>query len=113
MIYYIGNTVYGILSYLKWYNPNSELYSHKVYSAIDIIESYNQLRAGETPVLSPELFKDKIVVFGLNADKNIWNQLSETPVLKRQADIDVHATMISNLLTNDFLTIKKNDYTFV
>ncbi len=108
---YIGNTVYGILSYLKWYNPNSELYSHKVYSAIDIIESYNQLRAGETPVLSPELFKDKIIVFGLNADKNIWNQLSETPVLKRQADIDVHATMISNLLTNDFLTIKKNDYT--
>ena len=108
---YIDNTIYGISTYFKWYNPQSNFYSHQAYSAIDVLDSYDAIRQGKEPTLSTELFKDKIVVVGLNADEKFWYQLSETPVLKKQADIDVHATMISNLLTNDFVTIKKNDYT--
>lgn len=108
---FIGNKIQGLVSYIKWYRPISDFYSHETYSAIDIINSYNQLINGKEPIISPDVFKDKIVIIGLNADSEIWEQLSETPVLKRQADIDVHAVVIDNLIENSFITIKNNDFT--
>ena len=102
---YIGNTIHGIFSTYKWYNVQNKFYTHKSYSAIDVLLSYYAILNGKTPKINPEVFKDKIVVVGLNADKNVWERLSETPVLKKQADIDVHATMISNMLENKFFTI--------
>lgn len=110
---YIGNNVFGFLAYYSWYKPVSDFYSHKTYSAFDVLMSYYALKDGKTPKISPVEFKDKIVVIGLNADKNVWEQLSETPVLKRQADIDVHATMIDNMLSNTFRMHNANDYTLL
>ncbi len=100
---YIGNNVYGLYSLINWYKPIDTYYSHKAYSAIDVLSSYNSIKEGKTPKISPETFKDKIVIIGLNADKNVWERLSETPVLKRQADIDVHACVIDNISDNSFI----------
>ncbi|MBQ9245812.1 adenylate/guanylate cyclase domain-containing protein [bacterium] len=105
---YIGNTVYGIFTYVNWYKPTGKFYTHKKYSAIDVINSYNDEKLGNTPKLSPELFKDKIVLVGLNSDQNVWDRLSETSILKKQSDIDVHATVISNMLQNSFKTLSDN-----
>ncbi|MCD7779348.1 MAG: adenylate/guanylate cyclase domain-containing protein, partial [Candidatus Gastranaerophilales bacterium] len=110
---YIGNTFSGILSYYDWYKPISKFYTHKTYSAVDVLISDYAMKEGKPPKLSPELFKDKIVIVGLNADENVWEQLSETPVLNRQADIDVHATIISNMLNNSFKTLNHFDYTIL
>ncbi len=109
----IGNTVYGILSLINWYKPSSTYYTHNTYSAIDVIDSYNLYKKGLIPKLSVNEFKDKIVIIGLNADKNVWEQLSETPILKKQADIDIHATVIDNMLENTFISTKKDDFTFI
>ena len=45
--------------------------------------------------------------------KTLFTQmrLSETQILKKQADIDIHATMIDNMLENTFRTKNNNDYT--
>lgn len=100
---YIANTVYGLFTSINWYKPDNTYYTHKSYSAIDVLLSYYAIKNGREPKLSPELFKDKIIIFGLNADKNVWDRLSETPVLKRQSDMDVHATVISNMISNTFV----------
>ncbi len=105
---YIGNIINADYSYYSWYKPISEFYTHKSYSAIDVLESYEALRNGKQPKINPSEFKDKIVIIGLNADRNVWEQLSETPILKKQADIDIHATMIDNMLANNFVKVKKN-----
>lgn len=110
---YIGNTVEGIYTNLNWFTPNSEYYSHKKYSAIDLLVSYYAIKDGSVPKIPPSIFKDKIVIIGLNADRNVWEQLSETPVLKKHADIDIHATVIDNMLSNSFFTSDKNDSTLL
>ncbi len=110
---YIGNEVFVVASLLNWYKPTENYYSHKKYSAIDILESYNAIKNGLTPKINPQDLKDKIVIVGLNADKNVWEQLSQTPVLEKQADIDIHAVMIDNLISNKFFSVNKFDYTFI
>jgi adenylate cyclase len=106
---YIGNTLEGSFSYLKWYKPLNDSYTHKAYSAIDVLVSAYDFKSGKVLKINKDKFKDKIVIVGLNADKRVWEQLSETPILKRQADVDVHATMINNMLENKFISVNKND----
>ena len=110
---YIGNNIYGFFSHINWYKPKSLYYSYKKFSADDILISYYNLKNGKNSKIPLTEFKNKIVVIGLNADKNVWDQLSETQILKKQADIDVHATMINNMLDNSFKSINKNDYTLL
>jgi len=109
----IGNTVQGLFTKIKWYSPKQTYYLHKKYSAIDILKSYKNIKQGLEPIISPSEFKDKIVIIGLNADKNVWEQLSETPILKKQADIDVHATVIDNMLSNSFINFNREDATLL
>ena len=110
---YIGNKFYGLLTNINWYKPKTEYYSHQKFSAIDVLVSYYAIKEGKKPKINPAIFKDKIVIVGLNADRNVWEQLSETPVLSRQADIDVHATMISNMIHNKFKSEADEDYTLL
>ncbi len=110
---YIGNSIEGIYSKINWYTPTSEYYSHKKYSAIDLLVSAYAIKDGKKPKLNPELFKDKVVIIGLNADKNVWDQLSETPILSKQADVDVHATMLNNMLSNTFFTEQHDNSTLL
>ena len=53
------NGVYNNIRYYK--NLNNSEYAHKTYSAIDIIDSYEALKNGKTPKISPKEFDNKIV----------------------------------------------------
>jgi adenylate cyclase len=101
---YIGNNVYGIYSTIKWYKPVDKFNTHKSYSAIDVLLSYYASKEGKTPKIHKKAFKNKIVILGLNADNDVWERLSETPILKRLADVDVHATAINNMIDNKYYT---------
>jgi len=110
---FLGNNFYGIFSNYIWYKPVAPHYTHKKYSAIDVLISYYAIKTGKSPKIPREAFKDKIVIVGLNADENVWEQLSETSILKKQADVDVHATIISNMLSNTFYAVNANDYSII
>lgn len=99
---YFDNKIDGIYSSIFWFRPNKTSYTHIKYSAIDVLNSAYAVKNGDLPELSPKLFKDKIVIIGLNADKSVWDQQSETQVHYSQADIDIHATYIDNLFANTF-----------
>jgi len=91
---------------LKFYELIDGRYSHKNYSAIDILQSYNNIIKGQKPLINPKIFRDKIVIIGafvpagdgLNDSKN-------SPVTVNHPGVDLQATAIDNLVHDDFLTI--------
>lgn len=92
----------GIYSYINWRKPYNEYYSHKTYSAIDVINSYRAEKTGAFPTLSRDVFKDKIVIVGGNANIQSLEDRRSTPVLLKHAGVDVQATYIDNILNNSF-----------
>lgn len=99
----------GIYNNLRFYkidkNTAGGEYSHKTFSAIDIIKSYDNLKAGKLPIISPQLFEDKIVFVGANA-KALAIGLEDSipsPVLPKHPGVDIQATNLDNLLHNDFI----------
>lgn len=97
----------GVFNNIYFYKirPNSE-YSHKTYSAIDIMNSYDNLKNGKQPLISPQEFEDKIVFVGGNA-KALAIGLEDnkpTPMLGTHPGVDIQATNLDNLLNNKFLT---------
>lgn len=102
------NGVYNNIHYYK-IRPNSE-YSHKTYSAIDIINSYDNLKNGKLPIISPQEFEDKIVLVGANA-KAVAIGLEDakpTPMLNTHPGVDIQATNLDNIINNEFLTRTSN-----
>lgn len=80
-------------------------YSHKKYSAIDIIKSYDALKNNTQPIISPEEFKNKNVLFGINAVTQLIDKedAHSTPVDTKQPGVDIQATILDNYLTNDMM----------
>ncbi|MFZ5776169.1 MAG: CHASE2 domain-containing protein [Thermodesulfobacteriota bacterium] len=70
------------------------------YSAAAIIQSELLLREGKPPVVEPEQFKGCYVFFGLTAPGLL--DLRATPLDGVYAGVEIHATMLDNLLANDF-----------
>lgn len=100
------NTPAGIQNFTKYYKryPNSE-YTHKKYSAIDVIDSLEAVKAGKKPIIKPSEFKDKVVFVGANA-KGAGLALEDalpTPILQRHPGVDIQATYLDNILNNDFI----------
>ncbi len=96
------NTSYDTKHFIKYHKPYADsLYTHKKYSAIDIIESYRQIKKGQKPLISPAEFDNKIVVFGANA-MNAEDTL-RTPISLKQPGADVQATIIDNMISEDFM----------
>lgn len=96
----------GMQNFTRYYRrlPNSE-YTHKKYSAIDIIDSLDKIKQGKTPVINPDEFKDKIVFIGANA-KGAGLALEDalpTPILQRHPGVDIQATILENLINNQFI----------
>ncbi len=110
---YFTNDVQGIFYSLKWYKPKGKYFSHKTYSAIDVINSYNAVKSGQEPLIGKEAFENKIVLFGLSTDDDVWEQMSETPVLKKHSDIDIHAVMIDNLISSSSKNTSKNNMSII
>lgn len=100
----------GVFNMIHYYSPrpieNSNFqYSHKTYSAIDIIDSLDAIKRGQRPLISPQVFEDKIVLIGANA-KAIAIGLQDikmSPMLADHPGVDIQATNLDNILHNEFL----------
>lgn len=96
----------AIYSYTHFYKTldNSE-YSHKKYSAIDLITSLEEIKAGKKPTIDPAVFKDKIVFVGANAKAAALGleDALPTPILQKHPGVDIQATNLDNLINNQFI----------
>lgn len=95
--------------YKLYTDLNSVGYSHKKYSAVDIMDSFDALKAGKKPVINPEEFKDKIVLIGANVPAGTGlNDNKNTPVAINHPGVDIQATAIDNIIHNDYMKIVPN-----
>ena len=92
----------NIAHQIKFYKPlqNSE-YSHKKYSAIDIINSNRLIKEGKKPIVDPKEFDNKYVLIGANA-LGVEDVL-ETSVSLNHPGVDIQATILNNILENEYM----------
>ncbi len=106
-----NNSVYsnwsGIFTNFSWYKPKDEFYSHNHYSAIDIINAQKAIKEGKRPAINPEIFKDKIVIVGGNANSQSLEDRRNTPILLKHSGVDIQATAVNNMIDNKFF-IERN-----
>ena len=101
-------TQFQSLAPIKFYQQKNG-YSHNMYSAVDIMDSYDAILAGKKPLIEPEVFKDKIVVIGANVPTSVGlNDNKNTPMSANHPGVDIQATVIDNLIHYDFLKIIPN-----
>jgi adenylate cyclase len=76
--------------------------THKTYSAASVIQSELRMANGEMPTITePNPFKDAYVFFGFSAPGLF--DLRPTPLSGVYPGVEIHATMLDNLLANDFM----------
>ncbi|PKN33781.1 MAG: adenylate/guanylate cyclase domain-containing protein [Deltaproteobacteria bacterium HGW-Deltaproteobacteria-19] len=76
--------------------------THKAYNAAAVIQSELRLQGGEKPVIENlEDFKDAYVFFGFSAPGLF--DLRPTPISGVYPGVEISATMLDNLLANDFI----------
>lgn len=97
----------GIFTLIRFYKPNvaGGGYSHKTYSAIDIMDSYKELKSGQKPLIDPKEFDGKIVMIGANvrASATGLSDIKRTPVSNDHSGLDVQATTLDNYLHRYFM----------
>ena len=98
-------TKYQSIVPIKFYKLAGE-YSHPHISAIQIMDAYDAMENGQEPLIKPEWFKDKIIVFGANVPAGTsLNDNKNTPLRTNHPGVDMQATAIENIFHNDFLKI--------
>ena len=75
--------------------------THPTYSAAAIIQSEIQIQSGEEPNVDPDLLAGRYVFFGFSAPGLL--DLRPSPVAGVYAGVEIHATMMDNLLAGDFI----------
>jgi adenylate cyclase len=83
---------------IKFRGPSG---THKTYNAAEIIQSELHIQNGEKPAIDPDFFKDAYVFFGFSAPGLL--DLRPTPVSGIYPGVEIYATMLDNLLANDFI----------
>lgn len=83
---------------LKFRGPSR---SHQRFAAANVIASESRRRHGLPPVYPPEAFAGKWVLVGLTAPGLL--DLKASPVSAVYPGVEVHATLLDNLLRGDFL----------
>lgn len=99
-------TPYGFQSTIKYYKErDNSSYTHKKYSAIDLINSYDALKQGKTPEINPKEFEGKIVFLGANSKAAALSleDALPTPLMTKHPGVDIQATNLDNLMHNEFL----------
>ena len=76
--------------------------THMAYSAAEIIQSFIRVQEGEKPPVPLTALKDKYVLFGFSAP-GLHDQ-HNVPVGGKYPGVEVHATVIDNIITEDFFT---------
>jgi adenylate cyclase len=85
---------------IYWYGPYDKAFRH--FPVWQVFNSALALNNGRPPAVSPAEFRDKIVLIGPSASG--IGDLHATPLSPVYPGVDVNATLISNLLQNDFVT---------
>lgn len=76
--------------------------THRAFSAASIIQSELRIRNGEPPAIKDtEVFRDSYVFFGMSAPGLL--DLRPAPVSGVYPGVEIHATTLDNLLSNDFI----------
>ncbi|HNX36503.1 MAG TPA: adenylate/guanylate cyclase domain-containing protein [Kiritimatiellia bacterium] len=75
--------------------------SHQSFSAAAIIQSGMRLQAGETPPIAPSVFSNAYVFVGFSAPGLM--DLRPTPISRVAPGVEIHATVLDNLLTQNLL----------
>lgn len=83
---------------LRYRGPSQ---THQTVNASFVIESELRARDGKPPLLDPSFFHDKYVFFGTTASGLL--DLKSTPISTVSPAFEVHATLLDNLLTHDFM----------
>ena len=94
--------------------PANTEYTHKKYSAIDIMDSYDAITSGKKPVINPEEFNDKIVLIGGNAKATAVGLADNmpTPVMHEHPGVDIQATILDNLINNQTMSLLNPSWWF-
>ena len=99
-----------ISNFICFYKSNDGIYSHKKYSASDIILSYRALKAGKKPIIDPAEFENKIIFIGSNANAQALSDVGRTPISETFAGVDIQATNFNNILKNEYFTSVNKAY---
>lgn len=75
--------------------------THLTFTAAQIIQSELRIQEGGTPAVDPGVFRDCYVFFGFSAPGLL--DLRPTPVSKVYPGVEIHATMLDNLMSRMFL----------
>lgn len=98
----------GLHNYIKFYKiKNRTSFSHKKYSAVDILDSLDNIKAGKPPVINPDELKGKIVFVGGNAKASAIKVIDAqpTPMLHEHPGVDIQAINLSNFIKDDLMKI--------
>ena len=74
---------------------------HAKFSAAGVIQSYLKHQEGQKPDLDSEAFKDKYLFFGFTAPG--LHDLRASPLSPLHPGVEIQATVLDNLLENDFI----------
>jgi adenylate cyclase len=74
--------------------------THSAKSAAAVIQSEVQLLSGEKPSIDLSVLRDKYVFFGYSVPDAL--DLRPTPVAGVYPGVEIHATMLDNMLSGDF-----------
>jgi adenylate cyclase len=83
---------------LRFRGPNG---THESFGAAAVVQSEIRLQSGEPPVLDPSVFRDRYVFFGFSAPGLL--DLRPTPMSRVYPGVEIHATLLDNLLDGSFL----------
>ena len=75
--------------------------THKSFSAAAVIQSEVNLLSGEEPLIDPQELAGKYVFFGFSAPGLL--DLRPSAVAPVYTGVEIHATMLDNLLSDDFV----------
>lgn len=75
--------------------------THERFQAAQLIQDEIRIQNGERPRLSPIVFDNKYVLLGFSAPGLL--DLRPTPMSPVTPGVEVHATMLDNFLSNDFV----------
>ncbi len=83
---------------LRYRGPSQ---THRAVNAAAVIQSELRLAQGQAPLVDPSFFRDRYVFVGVTAPGLL--DLKPTPVGSVYPGVEIHATLLDNLLSGDFL----------
>jgi adenylate cyclase len=83
---------------LRYRGPST---THKAFTAAAIVQADLQIQDGQQPAVPLALLKDKYVFFGFSAPGLF--DLKPSPMTGDYPGVEIHATMLDNILSGDFM----------